>query len=155
MANSTITITNASLGNITTDEEFFLIILDHIRPKYYQWIYLVLFMIVFITGLVGNFLVCYSVWKNHSLKTVTNFFLVNLAAADFLVILVCLPATVINDTIQSWFLGAFMCKLTIYLQASISLMLISQYTVLYHITYDIRVAINLFSKHIISYSKKI
>ncbi|XP_052778044.1 orexin/Hypocretin receptor type 1-like [Mya arenaria] len=71
---------------------------------------------VFVVGMTGNILVCYSAWCSRSLKTVTNIFLVNLAVADILVLLICLPATVITDVMQSWFLGIIMCKLSVYLQ---------------------------------------
>lgn len=108
---------NSSASNVS-NEKVLEAILEFIKPQFYQWIYLALFTIVFIVGITGNFLVCYSVWKSRSLKSVTNYFLVNLAAADFLVILFCLPASIIFDTIQSWFLGLAMCKLFVYVQVS-------------------------------------
>lgn len=109
---------NSSAALNKSDEEWLNEIFEHIEPRFYHWIFIVLFIVVFSVGTVGNFLVCYSVWKSRSLKSVTNYFLVNLAAADFLVVLICLPASVIYDTIQSWFLGIAMCKLVIYLQVS-------------------------------------
>ena len=99
-----------------TDEQFKKLLLDYISPKFYHWIFIVLFFLVFIVGVTGNFMVCYSVWKSRQLKTVTNYFLVNLAAADFLVLLLCLPPSVIQDVTQSWFLGAALCKIFVYLQ---------------------------------------
>jgi formate/nitrite transporter FocA (FNT family) len=45
---------------------------------------------------IGNALVCLAVWSNHSMRTVTNIYIVNLAVADFFVILFCLPPTVVS-----------------------------------------------------------
>ena len=38
--------------------------------------------LVFVTGTVGNVLVCFIIMKNASMKTSTNFFLVSLAVSD-------------------------------------------------------------------------
>lgn len=101
-----------------TDEKWIKSIFEFISPKPYEWLFVVLFIVVFIFGLVGNCLVCFAVWKNNHLKTVTNYFLVNLAIADFSVILICLPPTFIHDIMESWFLGLAMCKIVVYLQVS-------------------------------------
>lgn len=91
---------------------------NFIFPNFYGWIFVLLFVVVFLFGVIGNFLVCYVVWKNNHMKSVTNFFLVNLACADFTVNLVCLPPTLIHDIAQTWFLGEYMCKAILYLQVS-------------------------------------
>lgn len=65
---------------------------------------------------IGNALVCLAVYTNQSMRTVTNIFIVNLAIADFFVILFCLPPTVIWDVTETWFLGNTMCKVVIYFQ---------------------------------------
>lgn len=43
-------------------------------------------------------------------------FIMNLAAADLLVLLFCLPATVIQDVTKTWFFGLFLCKVVNYIQ---------------------------------------
>lgn len=73
---------------------------------------------VFVTGLIGNALVCLSVHRNKELQTVTNCYIVNLAIADFLVILICLPPTVYWDLNLTWNFGRMPCKLIVYLQVS-------------------------------------
>ena len=100
------------------DNEIFANVYAHIRPEFYHWIFFVLFTAVFLIGVSGNCLVCYAVWKSQSLKTATNYFLVNLAAVDLLVIIVCLPASVFTDAIQSWFHGPVMCKVFVYTQVN-------------------------------------
>lgn len=49
-------------------------------------------------------------------RTVTNMFIMNLAAADLLVLLFCLPATVLQDVTKTWFFGLFLCKSVNYIQ---------------------------------------
>ncbi|KAG1650719.1 Orexin receptor type 1 [Nymphon striatum] len=89
---------------------------DYIFPKWYEWVFIVLHLLVFLVGVVGNTLVCVSVYRNRSLRTFTNCFIVNLAVADFLVIVICLPPTVIWDVTETWFFGILLCKLIIYFQ---------------------------------------
>ncbi|XP_050402595.1 orexin receptor type 2 isoform X2 [Patella vulgata] len=84
--------------------------------RFYEWILICLSVIVFVMGLVGNALVWFSVWRNPRMRSPTNIFLVNLALADFLVILICLPPTVIADYMGMWILGTAMCKVISYLQ---------------------------------------
>lgn len=106
-----------------SDERFIKEINDYIFPKVYEWIFIGLNILVFIFGLGGNFLVCYAVYRNKHLQSVTNYFLVNLAVADFLVVLICLPPTLVHDIAQTWFLGIVMCKLILYLQVSVGILL--------------------------------
>lgn len=91
-------------------------------PLYMQHMTVILVTLhlsVFVTGLVGNSLVCLSVYRNKSLQTVTNYYIVNLAVADFLVILICLPPTVYWDLTLTWNFGLVLCKLVLYLQVSV------------------------------------
>lgn len=65
---------------------------------------------------IGNILVCIAVYANTSMRTITNIFIVNLAVADLLVIILCLPPSVVWDITETWFLGEAMCKVILYLQ---------------------------------------
>lgn len=98
-------------------------ILEEIRsyifyPTAGMWVLICFHCIVFVVGLVGNTLVCVAVYRNHTMRTVTNYFIVNLAVADFLVILFCLPPSVVWDVTSTWFFGVAMCKVVLYLQVS-------------------------------------
>ena len=53
---------------------------------------------VFVVALTGNGLVCYVVHSSPRMKTVTNFFIVNLALGDILIALFCVPTSSISDT---------------------------------------------------------
>lgn len=59
--------------------------------------YCVAYILVFAVGLVGNCFVIAVVFRSPRMRTVTNFFIVNLAVADILVIVFCLPATLTSN----------------------------------------------------------
>lgn len=66
---------------------------------------------IFVVGTVGNILVIIIVIKIREMRTPTNLFLLNLSAADVLVLLVCQPAALLEFFGKDrWFLGNFMCK---------------------------------------------
>ncbi|CAH1106699.1 unnamed protein product [Psylliodes chrysocephalus] len=92
------------------------IFLELICPTTWTWILIFCHCVVFVIGIVGNCLVCVAVYRNHTMRTVTNYFIVNLAAADFLVILFCLPPSVIWDVTLTWWFGTVLCKIVLYLQ---------------------------------------
>lgn len=72
--------------------------------------------LVFILGLIGNCFVIAVVFRTPRMRTVTNFFIANLAVADVLVIVFCLPATLISNIYYPWMLGWVMCKFVAYVQ---------------------------------------
>ncbi|XP_025110290.1 orexin receptor type 2-like [Pomacea canaliculata] len=130
---TTTTTTQSDVDNVTSNstecwneycysvDEYENAVWEHIYPEDYEWFFIVLYTITFIVGLVGNSLVCFAVWRNHNMRTVTNVFIVNLAVGDFMVILLCLPPTLVQDVSNTWFMGAVMCKALLFLQnASVS-----------------------------------
>lgn len=70
--------------------------------------------------------VCLAVWRNHHMRTVTNYFIVNLSLADVLVTAICLPASLLVDITESWLFGHALCKVIPYLQVSYTLNLFSR-----------------------------
>ncbi|CAL4065884.1 unnamed protein product [Meganyctiphanes norvegica] len=64
-------------------------------------------------GIVGNLLVPVVVTRTKELRSSTNLLLVNLAAADLLVLLVSLPTALVelHTRPETWVLGPLMCKL--------------------------------------------
>lgn len=60
--------------------------------------------------------VCFAVWKNRHMRTVTNYFIVNLSFADVMVTIICLPASLVVDITETWFFGNTLCKVVPYLQ---------------------------------------
>uniref|UniRef100_A0A8D0GGZ8 Hypocretin receptor 2 n=1 Tax=Sphenodon punctatus TaxID=8508 RepID=A0A8D0GGZ8_SPHPU len=99
------------------DEEFLKYLWrEYLDPKEYEWVLIAGYIIVFFVALIGNILVCVAVWKNHHMRTVTNYFIVNLSLADVLVTITCLPATLVVDITETWFFGETLCKVIPYLQ---------------------------------------
>ncbi|KAF6215130.1 hypothetical protein GE061_009880 [Apolygus lucorum] len=108
--------TNCTNDYCISDQEYWDLILQHITPQPYEWALIFMHFVVFVVGLVGNALVCIVVYRVSAMRTVTNYFIVNLALADFLVILFCQPTTVVWDTTETWMLGTVPCKLIVYFQ---------------------------------------
>ncbi|CAF1125620.1 unnamed protein product [Rotaria sordida] len=103
-------------GNCLSDKMVLDLILKYVIPTYYEWICIILYAIVFFVGTIGNLLVIIVIQRNRSMRTVTNMFIMNLAAADLLVLLFCLPTTVVQDVTKTWFFGLFLCKFVNYTQ---------------------------------------
>ncbi|ESO88161.1 hypothetical protein LOTGIDRAFT_126576 [Lottia gigantea] len=89
---------------------------EYMFPSIEEWVIIILHTLAFIVGSIGNFLVCFVVWRSKHMQTVTNLFIVNLAVADFLVVVICLPPTVLQEITETWFFGELMCKIAIFLQ---------------------------------------
>lgn len=60
-------------------------------------IFCMAYSLVFVLGILGNSLVISVVFRSPRMRTVTNFFIVNLACADILVVIFCLPATLLGN----------------------------------------------------------
>jgi hypothetical protein len=54
--------------NCLTDETVLDLILKYVIPTYYEWICIVLYVIVFIVGTVGNLLVIIVIQRNRSMR---------------------------------------------------------------------------------------
>ncbi|CAF1107044.1 unnamed protein product [Rotaria sordida] len=103
-------------GNCLSDNMVLDLILKYVSITYYEWICIILYVIVFIVGTIGNLLVIIVIQRNRSMRTVTNMFIMNLAAADLLVLVFCLPATAVQDVTKTWFFGLILCKFVNYIQ---------------------------------------
>ncbi|CAK9821037.1 Orexin receptor type 2 [Anthophora plagiata] len=108
--------TNCTNIYCISNEEYVDRMMNYIFPKCWDWVLIASHSTIFVVGLMGNALVCIAVYRNHTMRTVTNYFIVNLAVADFLVLLLCLPFTVLWDITETWFLGLTLCKAVPYLQ---------------------------------------
>ncbi|KAF7272804.1 hypothetical protein GWI33_014441 [Rhynchophorus ferrugineus] len=104
------------MTNMTREDQ--ILIEKYTVLKMWTWILIFFHCVVFVVGLLGNVLVCVAVYRNHSMRTVTNYFIVNLAVADALVILFCLPFSVVWDVTSTWWFGTAMCKIVLYIQVS-------------------------------------
>ncbi|KAL3975513.1 pre-mRNA-processing factor 17 [Sarotherodon galilaeus] len=80
------------------------------------WLVPAFFGFIMLIGLVGNSLVIHVITRHQKMKTVANFFIVNLAATDILFLICCVPFTATLYPLPSWIFGEFMCRLVNYLQ---------------------------------------
>ncbi|GFY17759.1 neuropeptide SIFamide receptor [Trichonephila clavipes] len=62
-------------------------------------VFCVAYSLVFVLGILGNSFVVSVVMRSPRMRTVTNYFIVNLAFADILVLIFCLPATLLGNII--------------------------------------------------------
>ncbi|KAJ9587726.1 hypothetical protein L9F63_018834, partial [Diploptera punctata] len=90
--------TNVTLGNFTFGGNYTMEQIPFYRHSLAMTaVYCFAYILVFAVGLVGNCFVIAVVYRSPRMRTVTNFFIVNLAVADILVIVFCLPATLLSN----------------------------------------------------------
>lgn len=75
-----------------------------------------LYLIFFVLGILGNSLVCFVVFRQKTMQTVTNFFITNLAIADILLCLLCIPFTPLYTFLGNWVFGSALCFLVAFAQ---------------------------------------
>lgn len=67
--------------------------------------FLLLYVLVMLSAIVGNLLVCYTVLSNKKMQTVVNCYIVNLAVCDFVVGAFVLPSKMLELLVpNSWYL---------------------------------------------------
>ncbi|XP_014255151.1 RYamide receptor [Cimex lectularius] len=93
---------------------------------YFQTAVYCLYIVIFVIALCGNGLVCYVVQSSPRMRTVTNFFIGNLAVGDIFMALLCVPFSCVPNLLQYWPFGLQFCRLVSYSQA-VSV-LVSAYT---------------------------
>ncbi|XP_046455556.1 RYamide receptor-like isoform X2 [Daphnia pulex] len=85
---------------------------------FFQVIIYSLYSVVFVLALVGNMVVCAVVFTSIRKWTVTNFFIVNMAAGDILMAFFCIPFTFLPTyVLLYWPFGATMCRIVSFSQA--------------------------------------
>nr|XP_044609585.1 kiSS-1 receptor isoform X2 [Equus asinus] len=80
------------------------------------WLVPLFFAVLMLLGLTGNSLVLFVICRHKQMRTVTNFYIANLAATDVTFLLCCVPFTALLYPLPSWVLGDFMCKFVNYIQ---------------------------------------
>ncbi|XP_014680760.1 PREDICTED: galanin receptor type 1-like isoform X2 [Priapulus caudatus] len=73
------------------------------------------FSLIFLVGLASNGLVLYVVLCSRSMRTITSLYLVNLAVADLILLVFCVPFITINYLLPYWPFGQIVCKVWTYL----------------------------------------
>lgn len=75
----------------------------------------IFFGLTIIVGLIGNLLVVVVVAANQLMRSTTNLLIINLAIADLLFIIFCVPFTAFDFVLTSWPFGDLWCKIVQYM----------------------------------------
>lgn len=67
------------------------------QPAHLIAVYSIAYGLVFIFGLIGNSFVIAVIFKDPSMRNVTNYFILNLAVADIFVAILCVPITLLAN----------------------------------------------------------
>lgn len=81
-----------------------------------QGIFCLLYATIFVLGVFGNVLVCYVVFRNKAMQTVTNLFITNLALSDILLCVLAVPFTPSYTFLRKWIFGTWLCHMVAYAQ---------------------------------------
>ncbi|KAJ8672508.1 hypothetical protein QAD02_003767 [Eretmocerus hayati] len=81
-----------------------------------NYLLIALYVPVIVLAMAANLMVIIVVFKYHYMRSVTNYFVVNLSLADLLVTVICMPMAVSQAVSIIWVYGEMMCKLFFYLQ---------------------------------------
>jgi allatostatin receptor len=71
----------------------------------------VIYGMIAVCGFIGNLLVIIVVLSNKPMRNSTNLLIINLAVADLLFIIICVPSTAVSFAMHWWPLGEFFCKM--------------------------------------------
>ena len=80
------------------------------RPKALVWTETVLLAVINVVALFGNVLTCYAVYRNQSLRTLPNMFVVALGVSDILMSTCCMPFSVATLFHGQWLFGESFCR---------------------------------------------
>ncbi|XP_068743316.1 melatonin receptor type 1A-like [Montipora capricornis] len=101
--------------NYPTTEQFSLLE----RGSFRMALEIFVISLLMVVGVCGNALVFIAVWKEKSLRTTPNAFVVNLAVTDFLFSTTVLPVTTATFIRGEWILSMSVCKLQAFLLAAV------------------------------------
>lgn len=94
---------------------------------YFQVGVLFMYFAIFCVALLGNGAVCFIVTATPRMRTVTNYFIANLALGDILMTLFCVPFTFVSQLLLDyWPFGSIMCGLV--QSSQVVSVLVSAYT---------------------------
>lgn len=104
-----------SYVNITYGNNGSNLVYQFLLPWWQQTVFFLAFITILIISSGGNLIVIWIVLAHKRMRTVTNYFLVNLAIADFLISVLNLPFTFLFLMYQDWWFGNFFCKFSCFI----------------------------------------
>ena len=97
----------ANMTNTTIEEDSIDL---YVLPDSLIIVLSILYGVIILTALLGNSLVIYVVIVSPRMRTVTNFYIANLAFADVTIAMFAFPFQFHAALVQRWDLPEFMCK---------------------------------------------
>ena len=82
----------------------------HREPHFIPLI--IIYSCVFLVGVIGNSLVIFAIVGSKKTKSITFLFMISLAGADLLFLLVCIPLDTLGMLLGHWAGGRLFCKLS-------------------------------------------
>uniref|UniRef100_A0A914I5W1 G-protein coupled receptors family 1 profile domain-containing protein n=1 Tax=Globodera rostochiensis TaxID=31243 RepID=A0A914I5W1_GLORO len=108
---------SSSSSSAGTDEP----VLDTWRvPPSLFTVFVSFYAAVFFCGLIGNTFVVAAIAMNKTFRTATDWLISSLAIADLLILVFCLPSTLLNNLLTEWQLGSWGCKLSVWVNSTTS-----------------------------------
>lgn len=89
---------------------------DYIHNRMVQSFFILTYILIFVMGVFGNCLVCFVVFRNRLMQSVTNLFITNLALSDILLCILAVPFTPSYTFLRRWIFGTVLCHLVPYAQ---------------------------------------
>ncbi|XP_020012968.1 G-protein coupled receptor 37-like 1 [Castor canadensis] len=86
--------------------------------SYSAYAIMLLALVVFAVGIVGNLSVMCIVWHSYYLKSAWNSILASLALWDFLILFFCLPVVIFNEITKQRLLGDISCRAVPFMEVS-------------------------------------
>ncbi|XP_060554008.1 galanin receptor type 1-like [Ruditapes philippinarum] len=90
----------------------------------------IIYGLAFLVGIVGNSLVIFAIVSDIKQRTNTTMFLLSLASSDILFLLVCVPYEISRHFIDHWKLGAFLCKLSGFIEMLTAVLTVLNLTII-------------------------
>lgn len=82
-------------------------------------LFVIFYSFIIILAIGGNAIVCFIIMAYQRMRTVTNYFIFNLAVSDILMTVICIPFSfVYTALLEYWPFGAFLCPTVSYVQSS-------------------------------------
>ncbi|KAF4097149.1 G-protein coupled receptor 37-like 1 [Onychostoma macrolepis] len=88
------------------------------EESYSAYAVMLLALIVFSVGIVGNLALMCIVWHNYYLKNTWNCALASLAFWDFMVLFFCLPVVIFNELTKRRLMGDLSCRIVPYVEVT-------------------------------------
>lgn len=89
------------------------------ESSYSAYAIMLLALVLFAVGIVGNLSVMCIVWHSYYLKSAWNSILASLALWDFLVLFFCLPVVIFNEITKQRLLGDASCRAVPFMEVSV------------------------------------